>query len=395
MEGSHCIGYIFNQNVSWTSGINSRWKLIHSWVRPLRRNWPHCTLWTLAQCAWPFLFSCTVILCSPHTAFWIYIWPTTAMGDGRQSCGAEQACSDRNDFPNASRLLTEHRYTTQTCDWLFVRWNHNGQTEFAEHDAIITEQETIAYRDRTIISMWHEAIIVFRALSVKLLPGESMTSRTPWKRVLIMSWRHNSMHANLTAYPGVLGKVLGEAVSRTPRSLWRYQIRLRTPAAVTVAVPIIPVSTWSGLERNNATAVKFQALQDYEPIRRRTTCDNWVWYISLFVPIRPRNILRLRCRTLLTKIWLQSHSWKNTPGNLLFLRTITRQERNITFSWAGSPDKSQISARRFPSQSGRVLNCRGCVTTCACARNLKKFANFFTFATIAAVGELTVALLSV
>ena len=54
-----------------------------------------------------------------------------------------------------------------------MRWNYNGKTEFAEHDAIITEQETIAYRDRTIISMWHEAIIVFRALSVKILPGES------------------------------------------------------------------------------------------------------------------------------------------------------------------------------------------------------------------------------
>ena len=32
---------------------------------------------------------------------------------------------------------------------------------------------------------------------------------------------------------------------------------------------------------------------------------------------------------LLTEFSLESHSWKEHPGNLLFQRTITRQERNI------------------------------------------------------------------
>ena len=66
--------------------------------------------------------------------------------------------------------------------------------------------------------------------------------------------------------------------------------------------------------------------------------------ISLSEPILDRQDHDCGVGTLLTEVLLLSHSWKEHPGNLLFRRTITRQERNIiTFSWASSLDiKSHI-----------------------------------------------------
>ena len=63
--------------------------------------------------------------------------------------------------------------------------------------------------------------------------------------------------------------------------------------------------------------------------------------ISLFVPIRPPR-LRLRGRNFVDENLAPESLMKET-GNILFRRTITRQERNIiTFLWTGFLNKFQL-----------------------------------------------------
>ena len=139
-------------------------------MSPLRRNWPHSTLNTSAVCL-DFLFVCSDPVVSSHCILDLHLRGRRLQGDGRQLCGAGHTCTE--GFPNAPRLLTEHRLYSPNNNWISVRGKRRANRVCREHDTIITEQGTIAYRHWTIISMWYEAIIVFRTSNVKLLPGWS------------------------------------------------------------------------------------------------------------------------------------------------------------------------------------------------------------------------------
>ena len=158
--------------LGWPGGI---WA--ESWSIP---GWAHfegtgpIAHWTLAQCAWIFLFTCTVILWSLHTAFWIYIWPTTAMvrstvERSRTGMYRSRRLPECFTFTNLTPIYNPNM-------WLIVRamelQRANRVCGAARHDNHRAGDDCLP-TPNPALSISHEAIIVFRALSVKILPGES------------------------------------------------------------------------------------------------------------------------------------------------------------------------------------------------------------------------------